>query len=39
MAAKKEPVPCSACGGRGVVSFGTDDVKCDACKGTGTVKG
>jgi DnaJ-class molecular chaperone len=28
---------CPACGGRGVVSFGTDDVTCETCDGTGRV--
>lgn len=30
--------PCSACSGRGVVSFGTDDLTCVQCGGAGVIK-
>lgn len=31
--------PCPDCGGRGVVSFATEDIPCDACNGTGNASG
>ena len=37
MSAKKPKKPCPDCGGRGVVSFGTEDVPCATCDGTGKV--
>jgi DnaJ-class molecular chaperone len=35
---KTETVTCTDCGGRGIISFGAQDLKCAACDGTGTVK-
>lgn len=35
----KQPEPCEACTGRGVVSFATEDVPCAACNGTGNASG